>query len=375
MLLSHFTRASRVKAFWPLSRRGLSSGSDLAFVFDIDGVLMRGAKPIPEASKSLELLNEHKVPFILLTNGGGVSEKSRVDFLSSQLKVPLSPLQIVQSHTPMRVWAEGGNYHRVLVVGGNDDKARYVAQDYGFKDVVVPMDIVKADPSVSPHHRYTERQLAEMARDVDLSKPFDAILVFNDPRDMGTDLQIVLDLLNSKNGLVGTKRPATERSAKPAVPIAFSNNDFVWANDYVLPRFGQGAFRMVVERLYAEMNALQDRDTLESTILGKPFPVQHDYAHWVLIEWNKIIHGHKSHGFIPALHAKPESSPFKNIYMVGDNPESDIAGANACGWNSILLRTGVFKDEDWEITVHKPNVGLFDNVLDSVKYVLENRKL
>lgn len=70
MLLSHFTRASRVKAFWPLSRRGLSSGSDLAFVFDIDGVLMRGAKPIPEASKSLELLNEHKVPFILLTNGG-----------------------------------------------------------------------------------------------------------------------------------------------------------------------------------------------------------------------------------------------------------------------------------------------------------------
>lgn len=123
------------------------------------------------------------------------------------------------------------------------------------------------------------------------------------------------------------------------------------------------------------MNALQDRDTLELTILGKPFPVQHDYAHWVLIEWNKIIHGHKSHGFIPALHAKPESSPFKNIYMVGDNPESDIAGANACGWNSILLRTGVFKDEDWEITVHKPNVGLFDNVLDSVKYVLENRKL
>ena len=28
--------------------------------------------------------------------------------------------------------------------------------------------------------------------------------------------------------------------------------------------------------------------------------------------------------------------------MIGDNPKSDIAGANAKGWISILVRTGVF---------------------------------
>ena len=28
--------------------------------------------------------------------------------------------------------------------------------------------------------------------------------------------------------------------------------------------------------------------------------------------------------------------------MIGDNPESDIAGANAKGWTSILVKTGVF---------------------------------
>jgi len=28
--------------------------------------------------------------------------------------------------------------------------------------------------------------------------------------------------------------------------------------------------------------------------------------------------------------------------MVGDNPESDIAGANAARWKSILVRTGVY---------------------------------
>ncbi|PVH16657.1 TIGR01456 family HAD hydrolase [Candidozyma duobushaemuli] len=373
MLLAPTLKQLSKRAFIPRTLSSYRSRSDVAFVFDIDGVLMRGSKPIPQAHASLDLLDKNKIPFILLTNGGGVSEKSRVDFLSEQLQIDLSPLQIVQSHTPMRVWAQEGKYNRVLVVGGNDDKARYVAEDYGYKDVVVPMDIVKSNPSVSPHHRYSEKQLATMARNVDLSIPFDAVLVFNDPRDMGTDLQIVMDLTNSKNGIVGTKRGLDERSPKPSVPIAFSNNDFVWANDYVLPRFGQGAFRMVVERLYAEMNDLRPGQNLESTILGKPFPVQHDYAHWVLIEWHKIIHGHKDHGFIPKLHVRPENSPFSEIYMVGDNPESDIAGANACGWRSVLLRTGVFKDDDWAVIKHKPNVGVFDNVLESVEHVLNKQ--
>lgn len=32
-----------------------------------------------------------------------------------------------------------------------------------------------------------------------------------------------------------------------------------------------------------------------------------------------------------------------NIYMIGDNPESDIAGGNGVGWITILVRSGVFK--------------------------------
>lgn len=36
--------------------------------------------------------------------------------------------------------------------------------------------------------------------------------------------------------------------------------------------------------------------------------------------------------------------PFKGkVYMVGDNPTTDIAGANRHGWESILVTTGVFK--------------------------------
>jgi len=35
-----------------------------------------------------------------------------------------------------------------------------------------------------------------------------------------------------------------------------------------------------------------------------------------------------------------------NIYMVGDNIESDIKGANAAGWRTILVRTGVYDPSD-----------------------------
>lgn len=357
------------------ARRFLSGNSSLAlsplaFVFDIDGVLVRGSTAIPQAREALTLLDQAKVPFILLTNGGGVSEKARVDFLSERLNFHLSPLQIVQSHTPMKYWAQTGKYRRVLVVGGDNDKARHVALDYGFPDVVMPIDIVKNDQAISPRHRFTASELKQYAREVDLSKPIDAILVFNDPRDLNTDMQVVSDLLNSEGGLVGTKRAIPSENAHiPAIPIAFSNNDFLWANDYPLPRFGQGAFRMIIETLYKELNSTEE--TLQLTILGKPFKVQHDYAHWVLIEWNKLLHGHKEHDFMPKLYEEVTDSPFEKIYMVGDNPESDIRGANSNGWESLLLRTGVYKDSDWDRTVDRPSAGVHDNVLEAVKYALK----
>jgi ribonucleotide monophosphatase NagD (HAD superfamily) len=33
-------------------------------------------------------------------------------------------------------------------------------------------------------------------------------------------------------------------------------------------------------------------------------------------------------------------------FMIGDNPAGDIRGANQMGWESILVRTGVYKPGD-----------------------------
>ncbi|ODV78551.1 HAD-superfamily hydrolase [Suhomyces tanzawaensis NRRL Y-17324] len=368
-----------------LNRAYSSASNEIAFVFDIDGVLLRGSKAIPQASRALELLDDYQVPYILMTNGGGISESARIEFISSELGVPLSPLQIVQSHTPMKALAHKHAFDRVLVVGGPGDQARKCAQEYGFQDVVMPIDIVRQHPEASPHHRFTQEDFDKYAQPVDLSKPIEAILVFNDPRDMGTDIQIVLDLLNSEGGVVGTKRnPAKLKHAEePAIPIIFSNNDFIWANDYNLPRFGQGAFRIITENLYKETNRLKDHQHLHSTIMGKPFKLQYDFAHHVLIDWrrrNKLVasgHQDQTHApqILPTLGEPPKDSPFHKIYMVGDNPESDIKGANDHGWESMLLRTGVYKDEDKNTIIAQPTAGVHDNVLEAVRSALRANRI
>lgn len=318
------------KQVWSSVRRFHSN--QLAFVFDIDGVLIRGGRPIAAAQPALQTLQSKKIPFMLLTNGGGVTEKARTLYLLDLLGVKIDPRQIVQLHTPFLMLAN--KYKRVLVVGGPNDTSRDAAIAYGFKDVVRPVDVLKKDPSVWPFHKYSKQEINEWGRDTDLSLPFDAVFVFNDPRDMGSDLQIVTDLLVSDGGHLGTRRPKSTDSSKPSVPVFFSNNDLLWANENPLPRLGQGAFRISLEAVYQ----LVTGHPLEDVIIGKPFRVTYRYVDRALANWvgeNK-----------PFAWDEPVKSPFKNVYMVGDNPASDIHGAVGYGWNSCLVRTGVYRDGD-----------------------------
>lgn len=61
--------------------------------------------------------------------------------------------------------------------------------------------------------------------------------------------------------------------------------------------------------------------------------------------------------------------------MVGDNPASDIKGANDNGWESILVRTGVYDNEDLSTIIAQPTVGVFDDVYASVEAVLKSQKI
>jgi HAD superfamily hydrolase (TIGR01456 family) len=321
---------------------------NMAFVFDIDGVLVHGDRLIPEGQRALEVLNGDnelgiKIPHIFLTNGSGKPEKARIDQLSRILHNPIAMEQFIQSHTPMRALAE--YYQTVLVVGGEGYRCREVAEQYGFKDIVVPNDIVAWDPSIAPYRVFTDAERAS-SRPRDFSQlNIEAIMVFSDSRDYATDMQIIMDLLRADNGLLGTvaKDPVSSR-----IPIYFSQGDMLCPTEHPIPRMSQGAFRIGLEAMYKALTGVD----LERVVYGKPELATYKYADEVLASWMEELHGE-------------EKLP-QNIYMVGDNPASDIVGGNMYGWNTCLVRTGVFQggDNDEE---NPASFGVFKNVLEAVK--------
>lgn len=72
-----------------------------AFAFKIDGVLRKSEAMIPGAYAILARLERKKIPYILLTNGGGKAETQQVQFLRN-LNLEVSEDQLVQAHTPFK---------------------------------------------------------------------------------------------------------------------------------------------------------------------------------------------------------------------------------------------------------------------------------
>ncbi|ORY76604.1 HAD-like domain-containing protein [Protomyces lactucae-debilis] len=309
--------------------KSTSSKKPFAFAFDIDGVLLKSSQPIPGAIEALALLKKHAIPFILLTNGGGSTEAERVARLSEYLKTEIHPSNFVQSHTPFQLHAAQRRFKNVLVCGGKGDVCRQVALGYDFPHVTIPFDILAQDESVWPYHQLSQddRSITRPLSDA----PIDAIYVYHDPRDWGLDSQIVLDLLLSKGGRIGTRadHPTPEKpneSFEQAVPLFYSNPDLVWSNLNPHPRFGQGAFQILIQGLYKAITGT----TLHSTTIGKPSKLMYDYAAQVLAKHQKRLNPHLA-------------ADQTRVYMVGDNKLSDIAGANAYQWTSILVQSGVFR--------------------------------
>ncbi|KAK4031819.1 HAD-like domain-containing protein [Parachaetomium inaequale] len=325
----------------------VKAAKNMAFVFDIDGVLVHGDRLIPQGQQTLAMLNGDnqlgiKIPHIFLTNGSGKPELARTEQLSKILKNDISTDQFIQSHTPMRALSE--YYETVLVVGGEGYRCREVAEEYGFKNIIVPNDIVAWDPSIAPYRVFTEEERAS-SRPRDFSKMnIDAILVFSDSRDYATDMQIIVDLLRSENGRFGTiaKDPESQR-----IPIYFSQGDLLCPTEHPIPRMSQGAFRIGLEAMYKALTGVE----LERVVYGKPELATYKYADEVIASWMESLHGEER---VP-----------ENIYMIGDNPASDIVGGNMYGWNTCLVRTGVFQggENDEE---NPANFGVFPNVWEAV---------
>ncbi|KAJ2782136.1 hypothetical protein H4R18_002459 [Coemansia javaensis] len=329
---------------------------DAAVALDIDGVLVRGAQTLDEGRRALRMLSDGssalgRIPFVLLTNGGGVSEAAKAADLSRRLGVPISPRQVVLAHSPMQALAARYAARHVLVVGGAGRRCAEIARAYGFGNVSTPDDVVAWRPAAWP---FMAPPPAPPARPRDYAAdPFHAVLVFHDSFDFGRDLQIVTDVLRARGGVAGGA-PASRQS----VPLYMSNADLIFANDFAQPRLGQGAFHVCLRAMWAALTA---GAPLEYTCFGKPFRVQYDFAERLL---DRL-----------ALDAAPAAAPARlrarRIYAIGDNPAADIAGANGAGWTSLLVRTGVFSGAN---DPTHPAAAVFDHVADAVEWIIASER-
>jgi ribonucleotide monophosphatase NagD (HAD superfamily) len=73
-------------------------------------------------------LYTRQVPFVLLTNGGGVTEAEKASQISEIVGVRIDPKQVILSHSPMQSLAEKYKEKRVLIVGGRGRKCYDVAK-------------------------------------------------------------------------------------------------------------------------------------------------------------------------------------------------------------------------------------------------------
>ena len=222
---------------------------------------------------------------------------------------------------------------------------------------MTPADILAAQPTIFPFMIAKETQSRAQPLPKPLYNPqastrlqdslkIDAVFVFDDPRDWAVDVQIIMDLLLSKQGHLGTYSAKNGDCAVPGCgwqqdgqpALYFSNGDVLWSAAYHLPRFGQGAFQAAVAGVWHRVTRGHE---LQRRVIGKPQSETYQFA-------ERVLNAHRHETLRRQGHHRPGA--LTSVYMVGDNPESDIAGANGhlsdngTAWHSVLVRTGVWSE-------------------------------
>lgn len=276
-----------------------------AVALDIDGVLLKGSHLISGANRAVRRLQLANIPFCFVTNGGGLREAAKAKELRSKLNIDINDSQVIVCHTPFHQLAGLYRHKKVLVIGRS--ACISVASSYGFKRTLTVEELANIVPYTLPTRKSVSsftlssndilKKLAELS----------ACFIFHDPIDWSLEMQILNDILIEYDGNI----------AKQRIPLFACNADLVYATEHPLPRFTQGAFVEAFRHLFQLTYGIP----LQVTYFGKPFKVQYDYAETVIKEQAVSLN----------------QEPPQVYFGIGDNPKSDIRGANNAGeqWRSV----------------------------------------
>uniref|UniRef100_A0A6N2M661 Uncharacterized protein n=1 Tax=Salix viminalis TaxID=40686 RepID=A0A6N2M661_SALVM len=135
--------------------------SSFGIAFDIDGVILRGRDPIGGSPQAVRRLLKDSgnlnVPFLFLTNGGGVPESKRANELSEQLGVKILPSQstcdnCLTGHSPFKSLLK--RYENQLIIAAGKGEPAVVMSEYGFKKVVSIDEYASLFENIDPLSEY-----------------------------------------------------------------------------------------------------------------------------------------------------------------------------------------------------------------------------
>eukprot|EP01132_Coremiostelium_polycephalum_P005520 gene5520-6878_t len=337
-----------------------TTSSSFGIVFDIDGVLMRDGSPISHATDALKLLhcpdtNLPKYPYVFVTNNGGFSELEKAKKISKVLDFEIEEDRLMVAHTPIKELVDLNLNNDVLLISRTHNTSVKLANVYGFKHFTTFQEYMERRPYLYPAKYSTfwttgvksEYKIVDDKHD---QLPYKSIILFEEPNDWGEAIQVICDILQSKDGLL--KKDYINKSDKQEIGLHVANPDFTYGGEFVLPRFTMGAFVECLSKLYQ----MTTKNELNVTFYGKPLEITYNYAKQLLTTQSKKLN---------------QGLP-KRVYAIGDNLYSDIKGANNLeheGWYSILVKTGVYKGTENDTTI--PAKYFCNDVMEAVQHILK----
>uniref|UniRef100_A0A8C5TY58 Haloacid dehalogenase-like hydrolase domain-containing 5 n=1 Tax=Malurus cyaneus samueli TaxID=2593467 RepID=A0A8C5TY58_9PASS len=308
----------------------LSVLPSFGFLFDIDGVLVRGKTPIPAAKRAFQKLvnsqGQFLVPVVFVTNAGNCLRQKKADQLSHLLGVPISQDQVMMSHSPLRMFKR---YHEKCVLVSGQGPLLDIAQDLGFCQPITIDTLREKRPLLDAvdHDR----------RPSILVSAHFSVVLFGEPVRWETSLQLIIDVLLT-SGYPGN--PYGQENY-PHIPVLACNMDLMWVAEAQSPRFGHGTFMVCLENIYKKITG---KELKYEALMGKPSRLTYQYAEHLIRA--------------QALQRSWEQ-PILTLYAVGDNLMTDVYGANlynryleknsrqgskppAAHCKSVLVCTGVY---------------------------------
>ncbi|XP_023579767.1 haloacid dehalogenase-like hydrolase domain-containing 5 isoform X1 [Octodon degus] len=275
------------------------------FLLDIDGVLVRGHNVIPAALDAFHRLvtpqGHLRVPVVFVTNAGNTLQHRKAQELSALLGCKVEPDQVILSHSPMKIFSQ--HHDKRMLVSGQGPVVEN-ARALGFRNVVTMEELRTAFPVLD---------MVDLERRPTTTPPLrsdfpaiEGVLLLGEPVRWETSLQLIVDVLLS-NGNPGT---GLVTAPYPHLPVLASNMDLLWMAEAKMPRFGHGTFLLCLEAIYQKLTGKELR---YEALMGKPSLLTYQYAEQLIRQ---------------QAERRGWAAPIRRLYAVGDNPMSDIYGAN-----------------------------------------------